>query len=477
MFIMRKDLFFRYCEWLFPILRECEKRINFSTYSIDEFRVIGHLGERCLGIFFTYLNKNENINTVIFKRLLILNTLVKRVNIYPRFEDQITIVTISNNFNIPYLAVMLQSLFEHASTQNYYEIFILHSNVNAENQDRIKELCENYNNIFIEFYNMTLDIQDFSFKASENVNFISIEAYFHTFIHKIFINYNKVLYLDSDIIIQADVADLFKTDIGNNLIGACIDGETIGNYCSNSEFKKYIDEVLQIKEPFKYFQAGVMLFNLKQFRKEFDDYSLSEMAVHTVYLCGNQDVFNTACYNKVFFFNPEWNVLVQNKEDRISTIRKSPFSVYRQYLDSIKSPKIIHYAGRQKPWEDHDMDFAIEFWYFARKSPFYEEIISRITKNKIDESQSILQNKIDESQSILQNRIDESQNILQNKIDDVYQYIKQNMDSEHLADEINIKRLIKRTVKLTLKKIISPFLPVGSRQRNIVKKLYNFIHK
>jgi hypothetical protein len=50
-FIMKKWLFFQYCEWLFPILAECEKRIDTSTYSEEELRGVGHLGERCLGCF------------------------------------------------------------------------------------------------------------------------------------------------------------------------------------------------------------------------------------------------------------------------------------------------------------------------------------------------------------------------------------------------------------------------------------------
>lgn len=73
MFIMKKELFFRYCEWLFPVLQECERRIDFSNYDIDELRFIGHLGERCLGIFYSYLHKYENINAVFFQRLLIVD--------------------------------------------------------------------------------------------------------------------------------------------------------------------------------------------------------------------------------------------------------------------------------------------------------------------------------------------------------------------------------------------------------------------
>ncbi len=51
MFIMRKDYFDEYCEWLFAILFEIEKKLDISDYSTYETRVFGFLAERMLDIF------------------------------------------------------------------------------------------------------------------------------------------------------------------------------------------------------------------------------------------------------------------------------------------------------------------------------------------------------------------------------------------------------------------------------------------
>lgn len=51
MFIMPKDLFFEYCEFLFSILFEIEKQLDFNEYTTNGKRVLGYLAERVLSAF------------------------------------------------------------------------------------------------------------------------------------------------------------------------------------------------------------------------------------------------------------------------------------------------------------------------------------------------------------------------------------------------------------------------------------------
>lgn len=50
-FVMRRDLLNDYCQWLFDILFEAEKRIDTSTYNDYNKRVLGFLGERLLDVW------------------------------------------------------------------------------------------------------------------------------------------------------------------------------------------------------------------------------------------------------------------------------------------------------------------------------------------------------------------------------------------------------------------------------------------
>ena len=59
MFILRKNLFLKYSEWLFSVLQEYYARHNPHNfgYSSAELRAAGHLGERLFGIYLTYLKE------------------------------------------------------------------------------------------------------------------------------------------------------------------------------------------------------------------------------------------------------------------------------------------------------------------------------------------------------------------------------------------------------------------------------------
>lgn len=54
MFVMRRDIFSAYCEWLFDILNAVEKRIDISNYSAYQQRVFGYLAERLLDVWLVH---------------------------------------------------------------------------------------------------------------------------------------------------------------------------------------------------------------------------------------------------------------------------------------------------------------------------------------------------------------------------------------------------------------------------------------
>lgn len=56
MFVMRKDLYDAYCQWMFSILFELERRVDISSYSVYEARIFGFVSELLLDVWLEYNN-------------------------------------------------------------------------------------------------------------------------------------------------------------------------------------------------------------------------------------------------------------------------------------------------------------------------------------------------------------------------------------------------------------------------------------
>ena len=94
------------------------------------------------------------------------------------------------------------------------------TNISEENQKKISKYERE--NISIEFVDLNYYIEKIKDKLYTR-DYYSKTTYFRLFIPNLYPQYNKVLYLDSDITILSDVADLYNIDIGDNLIAAAPD--------------------------------------------------------------------------------------------------------------------------------------------------------------------------------------------------------------------------------------------------------------
>lgn len=75
MFIMKKEIFDKYCTWLFDILKKHEEKYPCLDYNTREYRVSGFLAERLCGIYITWLQDNfKNLKIKKLQRVFIKNT-------------------------------------------------------------------------------------------------------------------------------------------------------------------------------------------------------------------------------------------------------------------------------------------------------------------------------------------------------------------------------------------------------------------
>ena len=165
----------------------------------------------------------------------------------------------------PYLSTAIMSLIEHTSKKYNYEINIVYSNLTLYSRNKLERLADGKKNIKIISTKMKNNLRGISdrketrLKADEFVPAI----YYRIFLPEMFPQYDRALYLDSDIIVLADVADLFNTDLEGNPIAACLDMSTFGNPL----FARYFKDAIGITTK-QYFNSGVLVMNFDQLRKE-----------------------------------------------------------------------------------------------------------------------------------------------------------------------------------------------------------------
>jgi lipopolysaccharide biosynthesis glycosyltransferase len=251
----------------------------------------------------------------------------------------------------PFLAVSLQSLIENSSEENYYLIKVLHTNISEKTKEKIGKYERK--NVNIEFVDLNYYIEAVKDKLYTR-DYYSKTTYFRLFIPTLYPQYNKALYLDSDIVILKDIAELYNTDMGNNLVAAAPDDviQTI------EVFQEYAEKVVGVADYRNYFNAGVLLMNLDELRKfGFQEKFLYLLETIKFSVAQDQDYLNRLCKGRVKLIDNSWDKMpVSNNKDE-------------------KELKLIHYNLAYKPWHFEDILYKEYFWEYAQKTEYIDDII------------------------------------------------------------------------------------------------------
>lgn len=385
MYIMKKELFHEYMSWLFNILFEFEKQTDMSKYTVEGYRTPGHLAERLLTVFCWYMEKKKSLRvkrlqTVLFLKTDQKMTLAQAKRTAPAFsENNVAIAVAANDYFIPYCATFLKSVAEHSDSKKNYDILLLSQDVSDINVKHVEKSLSAWSNISLRVIDPSVLIDQYIFYIRGH---FSKETYYRLVLPELLPNYDKVLYLDSDMIAMDDVAKIYDENIDGYLLAACYDADTAGLYNGYEKDKKeYTDKVLKLKEPYQYFQAGVLLLNLEEFRKRYTTKQILDFAVSEKWQLLDQDILNKLCEGAVKYIDMSWNVMVDFAGVRINQIiALAPRWLNEMYHEARKDPKIIHYAGPQKPWFEPEMDFGMQFWECARGTAYYEIMLGRMNR-------------------------------------------------------------------------------------------------
>ena len=251
----------------------------------------------------------------------------------------------------PFLAVAIQSMIDNSSPENHYSIKVLNTDISRENKNKISKYKRE--NISIEFVDLNYYIRKVKDKLYTR-DYYSKTTYFRLFIPNLYPQYDKVLYLDSDIVILDDIANLFDTDLGDNLVAAAPD-DVIQFH---PVFQTYAEKVVGVADYRRYFNAGVLLMNLHQLRKfKFQEKFVYLLDKIKFSVAQDQDYLNRLCKGRVKLLDRTWN--------------RMPMEDPKIRPEDVK---LVHYNLAFKPWHFEDILYKEFFWMYAHETEYFDMI-------------------------------------------------------------------------------------------------------
>ncbi len=177
---------------------------------------------------------------------------------------------------------------------------------------------------------------------------------------------NRVIYLDSDLIVLGDLRELWSADLQGMPIGAVHDG---GPWSDEFARKWALEPV-----PLGYFNAGVLILDVDQIR----DSGMFAKAVHLLqtrredFPLSDQDVLNLLAWGKWHRVDPRWNT----QRRMLVHLGTAPNFTTPDNLRATHRPKIIHYTEAFKPWLE-DAWHPLTWFYFRylRRTPYWTSVL------------------------------------------------------------------------------------------------------
>ncbi|GHT93539.1 hypothetical protein FACS1894122_08900 [Alphaproteobacteria bacterium] len=276
-----------------------------------------------------------------------------------------------NNFFMP-AAVAITSLLSSAKEICHYDIYcIVENDVSDENKNHLRSIIETFSpNSTISF----VSPGNMFGNAITTKNFTSTAMYFRLFLPSALPHLDKILYLDTDIIVLDNLLDLYNLDFADSLIKGFRDPVNVYLKWRVWGFSRYF---LPLKRG-EYVNSGVLLMNLKKIREADLEQTWIKLSQDERLKHPDQDILNHTCMDRISFFQmkynfcPAWRTVFPEmlKEELITP---------EECAEAENNPAICHYITHKKPWLYECAGSKI-WWKYAKMTKFYDVLF----KNYID---------------------------------------------------------------------------------------------
>jgi lipopolysaccharide biosynthesis glycosyltransferase len=254
------------------------------------------------------------------------------------------ILLCSDNTYAPHLAATIASVLSNNSNVNFY---IFTTDFSLTNKELLKNfvLKKGARISFVYVDESLLKGLPMSVEASKH---ISIETYLRLFAELLLPkSVDKLIYLDSDIIVRDSLLELWNYNIDEYALAAVYQYNE-WSY-NNGTFSR-----LNYDQSYGYFNAGVLLINLVFWRKRNVTTRLFSFinGNYNSIISHDQDTLNAVLHKETAPLKCKWNVLPFFLGDQVYSYTFPNFVDYYNEIEDIKGdPSILHFVFKPKPWQ------------------------------------------------------------------------------------------------------------------------------
>ncbi|MBS1066942.1 DUF4422 domain-containing protein [Gluconobacter kondonii] len=384
-FVLKREPFNKYCEWVFPILEKFSTQVDISNYSKQAKRVHGYLAERLINVFFLS-EQNKNYKFVELDRVFFENVTNKHIQAFPMppqmpEKETISIVIAADNNYVPHMAALIESIKYNCDKERKIEFLIFDGGITEHNKFLLRKQFHN------EYKITFLDCSLLYKNIATHMHF-SRATFYRLSIGEILKNHKKVIYIDCDTIVMDDISKLWDTDLEGKAIAAVPDliMKVFVNEGTPSMWEAgrgmpsgiYLREYVGMHEKYdEYFQAGLIIFDLVKIREmHLSELSISEIKQKTYWFL-DQDVLNKFLRGNVKFIDTAWNFPNTIMDGNCKNLDSGWQDKVRR---DAMAPKLIHYAGYEaKPWNLPNASFSEFYWFFLRRTFWYDLVHGKVS--------------------------------------------------------------------------------------------------
>lgn len=284
-------------------------------------------------------------------------------------DNTVPVVFATDTAYVPYAGVALESLIRHANPKRRYAVFILHTDLSRRSQERLEALSAPHVSV------KCLNIQTYLPKHRHlyNQNHYSSVMFYRFWIPRIFLSCQRVIYLDTDILIRHDIGDLYDVPLGDFVIGGCVK-------LLRQSFRAYCTKTLKLN-PDTYVNSGVLVFHVPMWNR----YHLTNRAVRLIgtkhtWIAPDQDILNKLCQSRILPLDPRWNQMAT-----VLPQHRDRFALGACEAEIALAPRayIYHYVSARKPWLSV-RTAADEAWHQAAQHSRFATDIQRARDKRQD---------------------------------------------------------------------------------------------